>query len=312
LQIARGRDESALYGSCDSGAAFRDSNRWSDTVPLSDLLNKLGERRTDSDRRLIDVLTAEPRAAAFFSTHELAKRSRVDPATVVRFSRKLGFDGYPALRDHLRNDLLGSTEAAAERMRSRIKQVERGSVLQTFIHGEIEHLSQLAERLTDAEIESAARAIMSARRTFLFATGHAISLVTLLTSRLGRIGYATQEIEHVSHDAAITLLQAQPGDAFVLFALNAVHPLIPKVLDHAASIGASSVLITDILDLTIRPKPTVVLAATRGKEGEPRSLTVPMAICNTIVLQISRLAKGKTLRKLETLDGLRKKIEILR
>jgi DNA-binding MurR/RpiR family transcriptional regulator len=281
-------------------------------VALRDLLDKLGDRRTDSDRRLIDVLTADPRAAAFFSTHELAKRGRVDPATVVRFSRKLGFGGFPALRDHLRNDLLGSTEAAAERMRSRIKSVEKGSVLQTFVHGEIEHLTQLAERLSDAEIESAARAVMQARRTFLFATGHAISLVDLLKSRLGRIGYATQAIEHVSHDAAITLLQAQPDDAFILFALNTVHPLIPKVLEHARSIGAATVLITDIMDVTVRPKPTVVLAASRGQEGEPRSLTVPMAICNTIVLQISRLAKAKTLRKLETLDGLRKKIEVLR
>lgn len=281
-------------------------------MALRDLLDKLGERRTDSDRRLIDVLTADPHAAAFFSTHELAKRGRVDPATVVRFSRKLGFEGFPALRDHLRNDLLGSTEAAAERMRSRIKSVEKGSVLQTFVHGEIEHLTQLAERLSDGEIESAARAVMQARRTFLFATGHAISLVDLLKSRLGRIGYATQTIEHVSHDAAITLLQSQPDDAFILFALNTVHPLIPKVLEHARSIGAATVLITDIMDVAVRPKPTVVLAASRGQDGEPRSLTVPMAICNTIVLQISRLAKAKTLRKLETLDGLRKKIEVLR
>lgn len=283
----------------------------SDAVPLRDLLTKLGERRTESDRRLIEVLTANPRAAAFFSTHELAKRGRVDPATVVRFSRKLGFDGYPALRAHLQDDLLGTTEAAAERMRSRIKRVEKGSVLRTFVDGEIEHLTQLAERLSDAQIASAARAVMQARRTFLFAVGHAVSLVDLLQSRLGRIGYATRIVEHVSHDAAITLLQAQPGDAFILFALNTVHPLVPNLIEHAASIGAASIVVTDILDRAIQPKPTVVLAASRGKEGEPRSLTVPMAICNTIVLQVSRLAKRKTLRTLETLDGLRRKIEIL-
>jgi DNA-binding MurR/RpiR family transcriptional regulator len=283
----------------------------SDAVPLRDLLTKLGERRTESDRRLIEVLTANPRAAAFFSTHELAKRGRVDPATVVRFSRKLGFDGYPALRARLQDDLLGTTEAAAERMRSRIKRVEKGSVLRTFVDGEIEHLTQLAERLSDIQIASAARAVMQARRTFLFAVGHAVCLVELLQSRLGRIGYATLIVEHVSHDAAITLLQAQPGDAFILFALNTVHPLVPKLIEHAASIGAASIVVTDILDRAIQPKPTVVLAASRGKEGEPRSLTVPMAICNTIVLQVSRLAKRKTLRTLETLDGLRRKIEIL-
>ena len=277
-------------------------------MPLRDLVASLAQPPTATDRRLIDALSVNPRETAFLSANEVAQRARVDPATAVRFARKLGFNGYPALRAKLQQDLFGVSEAA-ERMRQRIRRLGRGSVLKTFIEGEIRHLNRLPEQVPDADIMAAARAVMRARQTFLFAVGHAAALAHLLESRLGRAGHDTQTLKHVPRDMAANLLQARARDAFILFALNAAHPLVPRIIAHARSVGATSILISDVMGLTLRPNPDLVLAASRGAEGEPRSLGVPMAICNTLVLHLSRLDQGKTIRNLERLDSIRKKLE---
>lgn len=277
-------------------------------MPLRDLVASLNQQPTAADHRLIDALTDNPRETAFLSANEIAQRAGVNPATAVRFARKLGFAGYPALRARLQQELFGVSEAA-DRMRQRIRHLDKGSVLKTFVEGEIRHLSRLPEQVSDADLMAAARAIRRARQTFLFAVGHTTALAHLLESRLGRAGYGTQMLKHVPRDMAGGLLQARAGDAFILFALNAPHPLVTKVIAHARAIGATSILISDIIGLALRPAPDIVLAAARGAEGEPRSLCVPMAICNTLILHLLRLDQRKTIHNLERLDNIRKKLE---
>lgn len=277
-------------------------------MSLSDLMASLDQRATATDRRLIDALSGNPRQTAFLSANEIALRAGVDPATAVRFARKLGFDGYPGLRARLQQELFGVSEAA-DRMRQRIKRLGKGSVLKTCVENEIGHLSRLPEQVADADIMAAARAVVRARQTFLFAVGHAATLAYLLESRLGRAGYRTQILKHVGRDMAANLLQARARDAFILFTLTTAHPLVPRVIAHARSIGATSILISDAVGLRLRPKPDLVLAASRGADNGPRSLCVPMTICNTLVLHLSRLDKNRALRNLQQLDTLRNKLE---
>lgn len=277
-------------------------------MPLNELVARIGDRLTTADRRLVDVLLANPRDTVFLSANEIAQRAGVNPATAVRFARKLGFSGYPDLRATLQQDLLGVSEAA-ERMRLRIRRLARGSVLKTFVESEIHNLGRLLDQVTDTDIQHAARAIMRAPQVFLFAVGHAGALAHLLDSRLGRAGYRTRIMKQVSRDMAAELLQARERDVFILFALNAIHPLVAKIVAHARAAGAVCILITDIPAPSLRPAPDIVLAATRGGEGEPRSLSVPMAVCNALVLHLSQLNQRKTIGNLEQLDKLRRKLE---
>lgn len=277
-------------------------------MPLQELVATLGEKLTAADRRLADTLLAQPRETAFLSANELAQRAGVNPATAVRFARKLGFAGYPALRGRLQQDLFGVSEAA-DRMRQRIKRLDGRSVLRTFVEGEIGNLHRLLEQVDDADMQPAAQAVLRAPQIHLFAVGHAVALTCLLDSRLGRAGYRTRVMKQVPRDMAADLLQAQRKDVFILFALNSVHPLIPKIVAHAKTMGAVCILITDLMVPAVRPAPDIVLAATRGGEGEPRSLSVPMALCNALVLQLSRLDQRRTIHKLELLDKLRRKLD---
>ena len=46
-------------------------------------------------------------------------------------------------------------------------------------------------------------------------------------------------------------------------------------------------------------------AASRGGAGESQSLTVPMAVCNTLILELSRIDGGHSLGALDRLLDLR-------
>lgn len=52
----------------------------------------------DAERRVAELLLAEPTSAGYDSVGRLAERAGVSPATVVRLSRRLGYAGYAALK----------------------------------------------------------------------------------------------------------------------------------------------------------------------------------------------------------------------
>ncbi len=107
----------------------------------------------------------------------------------------------------------------------------------------------------------------------------------------------------------LKFLCSRRGDVFLLFAFYSVHPHIPKIVAHARGIRAKTVLVTDILNPAALPQTDVVLAAARGEPGEARSLAVPMAICNTFMVEVSRLDRGRMIRNLERLEEKRAELE---
>lgn len=275
---------------------------------LQELLDRNSVRLTRADRKLASVLLAHPRDSVFLSTNEIAGRAAVHPASAVRLARKLGFAGYPALRSALQMELFNET-AAAERVRRRIEHLGKGEVLRAFVQSEIRALSRLPEQVDDRRIAAAARAIVRARTVFLFGTGHAETLARLLEIRLARGGYDAVALAAETREAAAALQRARRGDAFVLFAFYSISSKVQRILAHARKIQATTIIITDIVNPVQLPRADVILAATRGETGEARSLVVPMTICNTIVLQVSRLDRGRMIRNLEKLEAIRTQLE---
>jgi DNA-binding MurR/RpiR family transcriptional regulator len=65
---------------------------------------------------------------------------------------------------------------------------------------------------------------------------------------------------------------------------------------QARSVRATSILVTDMAAPALRPAPDIVLAAGRGPESEPRSLSAPMALWHALVLRVSQLDQTRTLQ----------------
>lgn len=261
-------------------------------------------RLTESDRRLVTELLVRPEEGAFLSIDDLSSRAEVHPATVVRLAQKLGFGGYPALRSALQADLIERLEPA-ERVRRRIADPEQAEVLGGLVADELAALADLPRRVPQAQLDEAARLLIDARRVFLFGQYHATALVDLLDRRLRRSGFDTVRLAGQGRELAEHTLSLSPRDAVIALGFRRRPPGLAALLGHARDIGAKTVLVSDEIGPLLRPAPTLVLAAPRGgASGEFQSLTVPMAICNALVLTIARHDGGRSLEALDRLGGL--------
>lgn len=114
-----------------------------------------GHRLTPTQRRIAHCMVRRAADVAFLSSVELAELAGVSQPSVTRFAVALGFDGYPALRRHLR-EVAPAGEAAGE--------AGEHNEYQQAVLGEIENLRHLAELLADpAPVERAGRLLAASR-----------------------------------------------------------------------------------------------------------------------------------------------------
>lgn len=261
---------------------------------------------TAAEKRLVHALLSNPNEAALLSAAELSARARAHQATAVRLAQKLGYRGYPELRTRLQADLLQPEPAT--RLQRRLQRSEAG-ILSALVESEAEALQALPGYVSQAQLEHAAGLLIRARHVFLFAQGHACSLSELLDRRLRRSGFQTVLLQGSRRDLAEHLLTLSPSDTLLAFAFHREPEGLTQLLSHAHEVGAPTVLISDLLGSVVRPPPELVLAAPRGEAEAFQTLSVPMAICNALVLTIAALDDGRSVETLERLAGLLARFE---
>ncbi|AWI29396.1 MurR/RpiR family transcriptional regulator [Streptomyces sp. ICN441] len=126
-----------------------------DTSPAGRLQRLFeGHRLTPTQRRIAHCMVRRAADVPFLSSVELAELAGVSQPSVTRFAVALGFDGYPALRRHLRE--VAPAEPAQEG--------QEFTEYQQAVHAEIENLRHLAELLADpGPVERAARLLAASR-----------------------------------------------------------------------------------------------------------------------------------------------------
>lgn len=272
-------------------------------MTIRETIEQFEGRLTRADQRLIQVLLAVPGEGAFLSSITLAERAGVHPTTAVRLAKKLGFSGYPELRAKLQEEIFVDNGAA--RMQRRLETMAGGSILQSLIASEIAALQAVPDQISQDQIEQAADTLIESEQIAVFGVGHASALADLFVRRLNRSGYSASGFHHIGWETPEKIMNMGPRGVLFAFAFRHVPESLPGLLEFVRGTGARSIVIGDAVGPMIRPRPDTLLAASRGARGESQSLTVPMAICNALILELSKRDDGRSVASLERLTKAR-------
>ena len=146
-------------------------------------IRKLYPEMGRAEKKIADYILENSRNITECSVTELAKICGCGDATVVRFSRRLGYDGFQALKIGIAGEL-GSTSAIS----SEIKRTD--SCFEIF-KKRIADISVSLES-TEAALENAAKLIMNARRIAVFGLGNSAAIAMDAAHKFLRLGLDAQ------------------------------------------------------------------------------------------------------------------------
>ena len=276
------------------------------------LIEKISDQApslTPSERKLVETVIESPTVAALGTAGELAKSVGVHEATASRLAKKLGFESYAAFRDALREEFIATRETAT-RFEKTIATSTSETILGKLAQEEAQALGRIEEFIRPEQIAVIAELLMGARRIFIYGYGNAEVLALMLVKRFRRFGKDVHQLDGAPRDLAEQMLGLGARDVVLSFAFRRPPRGYSALVETAREAGATTIIISGQSGALLAPRPDHLLAAPRS--GDPdafQTLTVPMTVCNAIVIAAGLTAKEESLKKLDRLGQLIERFE---
>ena len=141
-----------------------------------------------AEKKIADFVTGNINDIMATSISELAELCGCGDATVVRFSRRLGFEGYQALKIAIAGDL-----GSASTISSEIEKTDSCYEIFSKRINDIAVALNNTQAVLDAEaLEKAAKTIMHAKRIVVFGLGNSAAVASDAAHKFLRLGLNAQ------------------------------------------------------------------------------------------------------------------------
>jgi DNA-binding MurR/RpiR family transcriptional regulator len=257
-----------------------------------------GHRLTPTQRRIAHSLVRHAPEVPFLSSVEVAELAGVSQPSVTRFAVALGFDGYPALRRHLRDTVPAVQRAEGERDAAR-------NEYQQAVHAEVENLRRLAELLADpGPVEEAGRLLAASRPLPVLGLRAASAQAAGFAYFAAKVHPDVRLLDEGGSMLAdrIDRAAAAGATALLCFALPRHPREVVEALEHARSAGLAVVTIADSTFAPVAKASDVLLPAAVGTGLVFDTACAPMML-GRILLESMCDALPEAQARLEAFDA---------
>ncbi len=259
-------------------------------------ITEVADSLTKAERRVAEVVLAQPELVAFGTVADLATAASAGAATVVRLATKVGFDGFTDLQQSVRLELAGRLRPAAERIRepaaddpvSQHLLLERSNVEKTL--GDV-----------DAGALHAAVALLAdAQRSVLMLSGEASTGIAYqMRHDLGSLRPHVDVLGGNEVRVLRRLAMASAGDVLVVIDLRRYDRWVVDTARQAKEQELSVIAISDSRLSPIAAVATASFVVAAAGAGPFDSHVGTLALANLLVTSVSAVLRGDAAHRLD-------------
>jgi DNA-binding MurR/RpiR family transcriptional regulator len=219
-----------------------------------------------AERKAVDFILKSPEELPGLNIVDFADRAGCSEATIVRLSKRLGYDGYPQLKAAFEENQEGSDTGYHE-----IDPEDPPlTVMKKVFESGITALEDTLQLLDTQEYQASLEALLASRQLLVCGLGDAGVVATETSYRFNRIGKQC----HAPTDPDMQLIHAsklQRGDVFLGISHSGRSTSVMDVAEVAAAAGATVIAITNFPTSPLAKLATHVLQTavfTRDWTGE--------------------------------------------
>lgn len=254
-------------------------------------------------RRIIKFFIDHPDDIAISTTRELAKKLEVNPGTVVRAAKDMGYSGFHELKnDRKQSFKLNQYNPYEIVLKSIKKKSSEEEIVKRSLLKDVEILSNTVADISDKDIESVAELIKSSNRVFLIGLeGAARAVVGFLAAELRTYIYNVFEINRFHGPMADVINHLGENDIIICVSFRRCIRQSVEVLKHAKGLGCSTVAITDSKVSPLCDHGMYNLITGVSAKYVFSSTISAMSICSSMIQYIVETGEEKAINNLENL-----------
>ena len=256
-------------------------------------------------RKIADFILTNISEVIYYPVARISQDIGVSNASIVRFAKLLGFEGFPEFREALfkyYKDIF----SPSERVKHLIKDFDNSEInYRSITEKEIHYLQKSISAIDDARFLGTVDLICGARRVHILGTGPNEMLGLHLAFRLRR--FKVDVYHHRVGDMRLLeeLLALDENDIGIAYNFYRTAEDLKVFINVMKRNNIPVVLITDIMTPIIVKDCDYVLCAERGPHGAFHSPLVPMAITNALLVGVAHKLDKKAIETLDLLETYR-------
>lgn len=262
-------------------------------------------------RALARFLLDNEAAPAFHSAGDIAAEVGISSATVVRFARALGYEGYTDLQEAVRATL-PPYRTVAERMAERVANGHDGYDLPAQVtEVGVRTVRATMAGISQEELDRVVEALLAAEQIKIFGSGLSSAAAMLVEYHLVMLGLSARAFLNEGVGQVLHLAHVTSRDLVIVVSIWRYIRSTLEAVQVASAVGATCVAITDSPVAEVAgPADHVLIADTEGP-AHSRSLSGIVALVDLIAAAIAGRRPEASMAAIERIEELYRKNDML-
>jgi DNA-binding MurR/RpiR family transcriptional regulator len=264
------------------------------SVDVIEELRHRYDRLTQSQKRIAEYIVEHSQAVAFSTVDQMAAQLDVNPSTIVRFTYRLGLNGFPDLQERMRELVRGQLSRTGDPINeSQVANHLEGTSFGASLSHDWQNLHRTIAALNADAFGRAVNILARARRVYVVAGFSTFPVAHYFALILDRLRSDISLL--ASHDAFATprLVEMKAEDCVLAFTFPRYASATYRVATWAKDNKAKVIAVTDSPISAVGQVADVVLLAASAGTGMQNSMVAPMAVANALLNGLAA-AKGTT------------------
>lgn len=270
------------------------------SVTVGDRIRDRASALSAAERRVGEAVLTDAESVAFGTVADLATRARTSGATVVRFSNRLGYDGFVDLQAAVQQELSGRLRPAGERIRA----PRSTDLLARTLTVELENLQHSLAAVDRHAFERAVRALASRRgRVGVLPGGASHGVARQLADELAMLRAGVELVWGPAVHVTGALAGFGAHDAVVAIDLPRYDRALLEAVNASAAGGAAIIAISDSVLSPVARIAAAAFAVTAEGAGPFDSHLGALAIGNLLVAGVADALRSSATARIDRIEA---------
>jgi DNA-binding MurR/RpiR family transcriptional regulator len=255
-------------------------------------------------RKVADFILKDGNHACFLNARDLADAANVSSATVVRFSRKLGYNGYQSLKAELQDGIRRQL-SSSERVSKTIRSVSEDQILSQIMRQDIGLIESTLQINSEKDFQQAVTKICAAGTIYFIGQKSSFALAYFIYYRLCRLGISCKLVTVGGPGVLFSeLASLKQNDLLFAVGFQKVSRELRACVKNAAERRASIILITSTSVNFKWDRADVVFLANRGSDELMQSVTAAFSLGHALVVAVAAKLGTRSAAFLNAIDAM--------
>ena len=274
------------------------------TETVKDKILPLFDTLSPKQRQLARFFLDNEDMIAFASANDIAERAGASAATVVRFCRTLGYEGFTDLQAAIRTRF-PQYRTMVQKMADRMANGGLSDDLPRRVaQANSQNIQESLNQISDKTLSAAVEAMIQARHIHIFASGLSAAAAVLAEHALISLGLSARACLNGRTNQALELSLITSHDLVIVISIWRYLRDTIDAAKTAHAIGATCIALTDSpVAPTAAIADHIFVAATEGA-AHNRSLSGILSIIDLLGAAIAALRPQESMAALQRIDWL--------